>query len=168
MMPFPRFFVIALLASGLATLFCHGAVAEPLDKDLCSSLKSERDRMLTRDIKAALERGPDWVKDNLQSGLIEQVRAFLGVEEKLAFRCRTNSVAIPKPKLVPIPDRKPSLEAKAPEAASQTVAGAETIPEEGAGSGDDVISAKAPTGRPSQTVADSDKTAPSQSKSTAQ
>ena len=45
-------------------------------------------------MQAALERGPDWVKDHLNDLEIERVREFLRVEEMIKFRCRTG---VPKP-----------------------------------------------------------------------
>lgn len=200
MMPSPRPGAVALVASSLAMLFSLGALAEPLDKESCASLKVERSKLLTGEIKAALDRGPDWVKDHLESGLLEQVRRFLMVEETLAFRCRTNAVAIPKPKPVPLPDRKPSLPSV--ETAAAEPAQATEQPEQSALSAlmpernpsrrpSESLDAEAPKtvdaqtrhavadadepgargltrAGPSQTVAGSDKTAPSQVKATTQ
>ncbi len=50
------------------------------------------------------------MKDHLHSAdEIEQVRQYLQVEAKVAFRCRTDGVVMPKPKPVPLPDRKPPV-----------------------------------------------------------
>jgi hypothetical protein len=130
------------------------AIAEPLDKESCANLQIERKQLLTRDMQAALEQGPDWVKDHLNEAAIERVRHFLSVEEQIQFRCRGGGVAKvpakstdPAPEkaatvpenaaTVPLPDRKPTMPA--------------------AESGD---------GKPSQAVADSDKTPPGKSKAT--
>lgn len=84
------------------------AGAEPLEADECKALKSEKEALLTATVQAALKRGPDWVKDHLHDqDKIEQVRQYLLVEEKVAFRCRTNGVRIPKPLPPSLPDRKP-------------------------------------------------------------
>lgn len=64
------------------------ARAEPLDKESCAKLETERKTLLNREMQEALERGPDWVKDNLSEEKIERVRHFLGVEEQIQFRCR--------------------------------------------------------------------------------
>jgi hypothetical protein len=139
-MLFLRFIAVALL-----TAVPLSAVAEPLDKDSCVGLQSQRNKLLTREMRAALDRGPDWVKTHLNPEELEQVRQFLLVEEKIEFRCRGGGVAKPAEKapettttadVVPLPDRKP-----APPTAT-----------------DDA--------KPSQTVADSDKTAPSNPKAT--
>jgi hypothetical protein len=109
-MPFSRFIAMALFAGGLALVAGGNALAEPLDKQACASLETERRSLFTNEIKAALERGPDWVKDHLHTPEeIEKVRQYLLVEEKLAFRCRTDGVTVPKPQPVPLPDRKPDL-----------------------------------------------------------
>lgn len=86
------------------------ARAEPLEADACKTLKAEKKTLLTATVEAALKRGPDWVKDNLHDqDKIEQVRQYLQVEEKVAFRCRTNGVRIPKPEPPSLPDRKPKV-----------------------------------------------------------
>ena len=127
-------FAAALLAGAVAS-------AEPLDKESCANLQIERKKLLTRDMQAALEQGPDWVKDHLNEEAIDRVRHFLRVEEKIQFRCRGGGVAKVPAKstaaTVPLPDRKPAMPA--------------------AESGD---------GKPSQAVADSDKTPPGKSKAT--
>jgi hypothetical protein len=123
------------------------AIAEPLDKEACANLQIERKKLLTRDMQAALDQGPDWVKDHLNDEAIGRVRHFLNVEEQIQFRCRGGGVAKVPAKstdaaplnaaTVPLPDRKPTTPA--------------------ADSGD---------GKPSQAVADSDKTPPGKSKAT--
>lgn len=104
-----RAIAATLLLIGVAAP--HGAArAEPLEADECKALKSEQKTLLTATVQAALARGPDWVKDNLHDHeKIEQVRQYLQVEEKVAFRCRTNGVRIPKPEPPSLPDRKPPV-----------------------------------------------------------
>ena len=146
MMPVLRFIAVALLASSSAVTLGARAIAEPLDKLACLSLQGERNKLLTREMQAALDHGPDWVKNHLDTGEIEQVRQFLAIEEMIEFRCRGGGVAkapITPPgatvsaDAVSLPDRNPNREAA-------TTADA----------------------NPSQTVADSDKTAPSKTKAT--
>jgi hypothetical protein len=143
MVPLLRVIAIALIASSFALPFTARAFAEPLDKDACANLRLEQNKLLTPAMQAALERGPDWVKDHLNDQEIERVRNFLEVEEMIKFRCRTG---VPKPSPppapvsaegVPVPDRNPNRGATA------------------------IVDTK-----PSQTVADSDKTAPSKAKAT--
>ena len=124
------------------------AIAEPLDKESCANLQVERKKLLTREMQAALEHGPDWVKDHLDDESIGKVRRFLSVEEQIVFRCRGGGVAkVPakateKPPenagTVPLPDRNPTRGA----------------------------AAQSDDGKPSQAVADSDKTPPGKSKAT--
>jgi len=139
--------VLAGLISALLPLAGAVAVAEPLDKESCGNLQVERSKLLTRDMQAALDQGPDWVKNHLNDEAIDRVRHFLSVEEQIQFRCRGGGVAKVPAKstdttpedaaTVPLPDRKPTSPA--------------------AESGD---------GKPSQAVADSDKTPPGKSKAT--
>ena len=127
------------------------AVAEPLDKESCPNLQVERKKLLTREMQAALEHGPDWVKDHLDDESIGKVRRFLSVEEQIVFRCRGGGVPKVPAKAtetppakgedtatVPLPDRNPSRPA----------------------------AAQSDDGKPSQAVADSDKTPPGKSKAT--
>jgi hypothetical protein len=155
-MPMLRFIAVVLVAASFA-LPRASAIAEPLDKEACLNLQSERAKLLTPEMQAALERGPDWVKDHLDSTDLEKVRAFLAVEEKIAFRCRGGGVDKPAPaaaETVPLPDRKPDTSSSA----------------DAAGAPDNNKTGSAPPSpadlKPSQTVADSDKTAPSKTKAT--
>jgi hypothetical protein len=205
MTPFSRLIALALVAAFPVALLATDAASEPLERDECKTLEAEKQTLLTAELRAALARGPDWVKDHLHSAEdIEKVRQYLQVEEKVAFRCRTDGVRVPKPKPVPLPDRKPepplqvaegeqnkvlagaastsllplrkpSLSSPAPEdatpeqeagdadevATSEEAASAEAAPAEAT----EADSKEAEPG-PSQTVADSDKTAPSQTKAT--
>jgi hypothetical protein len=152
-MPLLRFIAVALIVSGSVAAPGLSAVAEPLDKQSCASMQLERKKLLTREMQAALDRGPDWVKDHLNDQELEQVRRFLAVEENIEFRCRgggvTKSAAQPggtpaqgdqtpgAPDVVPLPDRKP------------------TPPSE-----------TASDAKPSQALADSAKTPPSKAKAT--
>jgi hypothetical protein len=146
MMPVLRFIAVALLVSSPIAVLGMRAVAEPLDKASCAGLVNARKKLLTPGMQAALDRGPDWVKDHLNDEELNKVREFLDVEAKIAFQCRGGGVdkkvtAAPAqptdPDDVPLPDRKPVLEP-----------------------------AETPDTSPSQTVADSDKTAPSKTKAT--
>jgi hypothetical protein len=165
MMPLLRFMAVALVALS-AALLGAAAFAEPLDKEACAKLDGDRKKLLTREMQAALDHGPDWVKNHLDSVEIEKVREFLAIEEQIEFRCRTTGAGIAKalqaaaknPDGVTLPDRKPApppsvvtaddhgtpLPDRNPTAAQSTTADA----------------------KPSQTVADSDKTAPSKTKAT--
>jgi hypothetical protein len=105
-----RLIAAALLAMGLAALLSTAVRAEMLERDQCKALEAEKQTLLTTSVKAALSGGPDWVKEHLHNEEeIEQVRKYLQVEEKVAFRCRTDGVRIPKPKPPPLPDRKPEV-----------------------------------------------------------
>lgn len=169
-MPKLRLIAVALLAASAVLTLAVNARAEPLKADECQTLKAAQRELLTPELKAALAGGPDWVKENLHSqDEIEKVREFLIVEEKIKFRCRTDGVVMPKPKIVPLPDRKPPVPTyisllplrkptmieAAPvnaEVAEKAVVGEEVPGEDGAGDAD-------PEAGPSQTLADSDKTA---------
>lgn len=102
---------MAVILLVVACVVPYGAgVAEPLEAEECEALKSQQKSLLTSTVQAALTKGPDWVKDNLHNhDQIEQIREYLSVEEKVAFRCRTDGVRIPKPLPPSLPDRKPAV-----------------------------------------------------------
>ncbi len=127
------------LFCGATLLGWTASLAEPLDKESCANLQVERKQLLNREMQAALDQGPDWVKSHLSEPEIERVRKFLAIEEQIEFRCRGGGITKAKvtpPGEVPLPDRKPTP----PSTDAQTNA--------------------------SQALADSDKTAPSKPKAT--
>jgi hypothetical protein len=169
-MPKLRLIAVALLAASGVMSLALTARAVPLEPDECQTLKAAQRELLTPELKAALAGGPDWVKNHLHNQEeIEKIREFLSVEEKIKFRCRTDGVVMPKPKIVPLPDRKPPVPTyisllplrkpvmteAAPvnvEVAEEDVVVAEEVPgEDGAGDAD-------PEAGPSQTLGVSDKT----------
>jgi hypothetical protein len=183
----------ALLALSMTAPVGTAARAEPLEPDECKALETQKQSLLTAGVKAALIQGPDWVKEHLHNEEeIERIRVYLQVEEKVAFRCRTDGVVVPKPVPPPLPDPKPAvpiimaegqkvlagavamsfLPLRKPSAVAaemmETMAGAQ----EPAGDADDpeevTAAAESPGAGPgpSQAVADSDKTAPSENKAT--
>src|SRR5262245_40541806 len=172
-MPLLRFIAMALFTGMLAALPGTRVFAEPLDKDSCLKLQADRARLLTRDMKVALERGPDWVKDHLNTGEIEKVREFLAVEEMIEFRCRgggtVKRAATPASgEAVPLPDRKPDApqgtavgSAESPQPAAVAGSADVPLPDSKPGSATPVADVE-----PSQTLAESDKTAPAKAKAT--
>jgi hypothetical protein len=163
MMPLLRFIAVALLAS--SPLLGAVAVAEPLDKEACLKLQGERKKLLTREVQAALDHGPDWVKNHLDTGEIEKVREFLAIEEQIEFRCRDSDIvakalqnAAKNPEGVTLPDRKPT-----PPPSAVAASGSEIpLPDRNPAAAQSTMG----DAEPSQTVADSDKTAPSKTKAT--
>ncbi len=127
----------AIAMLGLAATFAAPILrAEPLDKESCAKLEAERSKLLDREMQAALERGPDWVKDNLSPEKIERVRQFLGIEEQIVFRCRKDGFPAGAGVVVmEFPDRNPRRH-----------------------------EAQKSGAKPSQALADSDKTRPDKAK----
>jgi hypothetical protein len=163
-MPLLRCIAVALVAVSMTVWFGVTAMSEPLDRDACLKLQGERQKLLTREMQAALDRGPDWVKDHLDPADIEKVRKFLDVEAMIEFRCRNGGVVKPSETaatndsdVAPLPDRKPAPPSDVAAGDSGT-----PLPERKPGSSPPAsadVSA-------SQTVADSDKTAPPKTKAT--
>jgi hypothetical protein len=161
-MPLLRFIAMALLTGTLSALPGGRVSAEPLEREACLKLQADRARLFTREMRVALERGPDWVKDHLNTGEIEKVREFLAVEEMIEFRCRGGGVV--KKAATPasaegmtLPDRRPDP----PQAAA--IGSADIpLPDRKPGSATPSVADV----EPSQAVADSDKTAPEKTKAT--
>jgi hypothetical protein len=173
-MPLLRFIAMALLTGTLAALPGGRVSAEPLEREACLKLQADRARLFTREMKVALERGPDWVKDHLNTGEIEKVREFLAVEEMIEFRCRgggvVKQVATPaSAEDMPLPDRRPDP----PQGTAVGSAETPSTPA-AAGSADIPLPDRKPGSatpsvadvEPSQALADSDKTAPAKTKAT--
>lgn len=170
-MPLLRSIAVALLAASPAVPFSQAA-AGPLDKAACAALENERQKLLTPKMREALEQGPDWVKDHLNPADIEKVRQFLLVEEKLIFRCRDGGAvakaleeALTNPDGVSLPDRKPVPPRDVAAAPAQEDARNEDgvpLPDRNPNA-ERTATANVTS---SQTVADSDKTAPSKAKAT--
>ena len=169
-----RFIAVALVAASSAVSLCATAFAAPLDKVACLKLQDERKKLLTAKMRAALEQGPDWVKNHLNDDDIEKVREFLLIEETIEFRCRDSVVAkamqeaLANPDAVPLPDRKPTPPSSVAAANPSTAATGGTVdpemplPDRNPAAAERTIADV----KPSQTVADSDKTAPSTAKAT--
>jgi hypothetical protein len=169
-----RFIAVALVAASSAVSLCATGFATPLDKEACLKLQNERTTLLTPKMKAALEQGPDWVKNHLNEDDIEKVREFLLIEEKIEFRCRESVVAkamqeaLANPHAVPLPDRKPTPPSSVAASSASTAAPVATgdpemtLPDRNPAAAERTIADV----KPSQTVADSDKTAPSTAKAT--
>jgi hypothetical protein len=141
-MSFGRLSAVFLVVAAVSLLGAGWGRAEPLDKQSCSSLQTERKQLLTKDMQSALDQGPDWVKTHLNEVEIDQVRRFLNIEEQIEFRCRGGGVdkakvVAPDAEAVPLPDRKPSPP-----------------------------SSTSPATSPSQALADQDKTTPAKTKAT--
>jgi hypothetical protein len=172
-MPMLRFIAVALVAAS-SVLLGAIALAEPLDKEACAKLEVDRKKLMTPKMQSALEQGPDWVKNHLNDADIERVREFLLVEEQLKFRCRESVVAramqraLANPDSVPLPDRKPALPpgtAAASLPATPPASGGDPempLPDRNPAAAQRTIADV----KPSQTVAGSDKTAPSDAKAT--
>jgi hypothetical protein len=181
-----RLIAIALLAA--CAVAPISADAEPLEWEECKALQAKKRTLLTPKVRSALSRGPDWVKDHLHDYQeIEKVREYLKVEENVAFRCRTDGIRVPKPMPPPLPDRKPPVPTLVVQGTPKILAGvaatsflplrkptatatteAQAPADEGnEGAGDIATEGdEEPEPGPSQTVADSDKTAPSENKAT--
>jgi hypothetical protein len=116
-----------------AALLGSSICAEPLDKESCVNLQSEKKQLLNREMQAALDHGPDWVKNHLSEPEIERVRRYLGIEEQIEFRCRGGGVTKAKvtpPGEMPLPDRKPTLPLVQTSASQALVDSDKTAPSE--------------------------------------
>lgn len=164
-----RLIAVMPLAACAAASLSVSTSADPFDKEACAKLELEQKKLLTREVQEALAKGPDWVKAHLDPEKIEAVRQYLTVEESVMFRCRPGGLKIVWPPPPPLPDRKPAV----PVVSASTAAIPATTPEATttANTGTPLPDRKpvldgATETKPSQTLADSDKTAPSETKAT--
>ncbi|MEM7777852.1 MAG: hypothetical protein AAF732_19860 [Pseudomonadota bacterium] len=65
----------------------HSADARSLDAASCQSLLAEQKVMERDGVKAQIERGPEWAKDNLDDVGIRRIRTYIALEEQILFRC---------------------------------------------------------------------------------
>ena len=63
------------------------ALATPLDKGACESLKIERDTLSEKGVPADMEHGPVWAKTNLSTERMTEIARFIEIDEQLMFRC---------------------------------------------------------------------------------
>jgi hypothetical protein len=161
-MPLLRFIAMALLTGTLAALPGGRVSAEPLEREACLKLQADRARLFTREMRIALERGPDWVKDHLNTGEIEKVREFLAVEEMIEFRCRGGGVV--KRAATPASAEDMTLPDRRPDPPQATAVGSADIPLPDRKPG--AATPSVADVEPSQALADSDKTAPAKAKAT--
>ena len=126
-------------------------------------MQADRARLFTREMKVALERGPDWVKDHLNTGEIEKVREFLAVEEMIEFRCRGGGVVKQAATPASAEDMSVARSQARPRRRGQPQGGADIpLPDRKPGSATPSVADV----EPSQAVADLDKTAPAKTKAT--
>lgn len=69
--------------------------AQPLGKEECEKLKADYTRLGQSDLKADLDKGPDWGKANLSEVRLKEIQSYIELEEQFLFRC-------PQPRLVPL------------------------------------------------------------------
>lgn len=93
-MQFLASFTLVLLL-GLAALTSNAgpANAAKLDTKTCSDLKLERDKLKTHETVKAMQKGFEWVKENIKSDELTPIRDFIEVNEKLKFQCSTKNPA---------------------------------------------------------------------------
>ena len=75
----------ALILGALAAPL--GAAADPLDKDSCGKLQSEKQALVVLGVDKEFAKGPDWAKANLAQAELNLLKRYLTIEEQLKFRC---------------------------------------------------------------------------------
>ncbi len=64
-----------------------GASADPLDKDACGKLQSEKQALVVLGVDKEFAKGPEWAKANLAQAELNLLKRYLTIEEQLKFRC---------------------------------------------------------------------------------
>jgi hypothetical protein len=91
-----------LWAAAAALCASSAATAQTLDAETCQKLRTERDALLRDGIKENMQKGPAWAQQNLSAEQIGLIRHFIGLDERILFRC-------------PLPPRPNAQQAKAGE-----------------------------------------------------
>jgi hypothetical protein len=63
------------------------ASADPLDKDACGKLQSEKQALVVLGVDKEFAKGPEWAKANLAQAELNLLKRYLTIEEQLKFRC---------------------------------------------------------------------------------
>jgi hypothetical protein len=113
-----------------------GLAAEPLDKDACGKLVTEKQGLVVLGVEKEFAKGPDWAKANLPQDELDKLKRYLAIEEQLKFRCGMAVVTLhvpdepeegddddgaPSTGSVPMPQRRDTTDAVKPAAKQVTI-----------------------------------------------
>ena len=70
-----------------AMLAPSGVAGDPLDKEACGKLQSEKQALVVLGVDKEFAKGPDWAKANLAQAELNLLKRYLTIEEQLKFRC---------------------------------------------------------------------------------
>ncbi len=79
---------VLILLFSVSFLLPGPAAARPLDKKDCTALSAQRAKLAKKGIEKAIVKGPEWTSANMPAEILDQVRRYLLIEEKLRFRCQ--------------------------------------------------------------------------------
>lgn len=97
--------LISLLISGTG----QRADAKPLNKKECKELKKKIKTLKTSPTVANMEKGFEWVKENIKGDDLLSIKEFIETEEQFKFRCpQPKKKKSPKP--IPKPIKKEMVE----------------------------------------------------------
>jgi acyl-CoA synthetase (AMP-forming)/AMP-acid ligase II len=96
------------------------ASADPLDKEACGKLQSEKQALVVLGVDKEFAKGPEWAKANLGQAELNLLKRYLTIDEQLKFRCGMamvnltipadedgpDEVVAPAPGRVPMPERR--------------------------------------------------------------
>jgi hypothetical protein len=125
---------LAVLGAGMA--MASGLSAEPLEKEACERLQSEKQTLVVLGVDKEFSKGPEWAKANLAQSELNLLKRYIDLEEQLKFRCGLAMVTLQIPddpedddesdESVPMPERRSAAMAKP--AAKPAVAPVKTQP----------------------------------------
>jgi hypothetical protein len=114
---------LAVLGAGMA--MASGLSAEPLDKEACERLQSEKQTLVVLGVDKEFSKGPEWAKANLAQSELNLLKRYIDLEEQLKFRCGLAMVTLQIPddpedaddddaaeSSVPMPERRSTAMAK--------------------------------------------------------
>lgn len=156
-----RLAIAAILSACMAG--APAALATPLDKGACDTLKIERDMLSEKGVATDMERGPEWAKINLPNERLGEIARFIELDEQLMFRCG-RSTAQPSAKTAAKtdkddPGKDPKGKASGNEATSDSATG-KTAPQERIAKETEGPTARPPPAAPPAAAAKPTKPAP--------
>jgi hypothetical protein len=87
---------------GAAIMGASSGLAEPLDKDACAKLATERQSLANMGVEQNMAKGPQWASTNLPASGLDLIKRYITVDEQIKFRCRAEPVAA-----APVIEEKP-------------------------------------------------------------
>ncbi len=111
-----RFAFLTFVPLMAAAVVVPGGVAAaiPLDLETCVRLREERLHLALAGVRENLAKGPVWGAANLPAAQLRDIERLIELDEQITFRCPDVVAAADGAAVVPLPKRKPKVQAAVP------------------------------------------------------